>query len=153
MPLGSPPKAFNAEEFYKNNFNTKLSQKELQQYNQWIKEQSISKKRDMSNDHMDYDMQGYWKNSRDSVDSSGRGHFPDTYKKPNHPTFSDQSIYHNTPSNKGFIYQGGKWSEDGSTYTPSETMLRNTHSKEWLQEYMKKREPNTRLILPTLLGE
>lgn len=44
--------------------------------------------------------------------SNGNGHYPDTFKKPNHPTFSDESIYHleATP--------GGKWR--GNTYEPSE---------------------------------
>ncbi len=55
-----------------------------------------------------YDAQGFWKDGR-TVDS--RGHGTDLYKKPNHPTFSNQSQNHSwkTP--------GGVWGK--GTYTPS----------------------------------
>src|SRR6266853_2284502 len=41
--------------------------------------------------NLDYDMQGFHKYSPDFTPGSGQ-HFPDTYKKPNHPTFSNESI-------------------------------------------------------------
>lgn len=41
-------------------------------------------------------------------DSNGNGHYPDTFKKPNHPTFSDESIYHSEAT------PGGHWSEKNS---------------------------------------
>ena len=40
----------------------------------------------------DYDMRGLWKANPGAVPDA-RGHWPDTYKLPNHPTFSDQSQY------------------------------------------------------------
>ena len=38
----------------------------------------------------DYDLRGAF---ADGLDRDGRGHLPDTYKKPNHETFSDESQY------------------------------------------------------------
>lgn len=46
-------------------------------------------------------------------------HFPDTYKLPNHPTFSNESIYSRGP------IMGGSWVND-STFTPS-TVNRQYH--------------------------
>lgn len=40
-----------------------------------------------------YDYRGYWLNNRDADVSSPGFHFPDTWKQPHHPTFSDESIY------------------------------------------------------------
>lgn len=57
----------------------------------------------------DYDLRGAFKaNMRPDV---ATGHWPDTYKKPNHPTFSDQSQYA-----KDAPERAGKW--DGETYVP-----------------------------------
>lgn len=47
--------------------------------------------------------------------SNGSGHYPDTFKKPNHPTFSDESIYHSEAT------PGGRWR--GNTYEPSDYVL------------------------------
>ena len=47
--------------------------------------------------------------------SNGNGHYPDTFKKPNHPTFSDESIYHSEAT------PGGRWR--GNTYEPSDYVL------------------------------
>ena len=40
-----------------------------------------------------YDYRGYWLNNRDADVSSPDFHFPDTWKQPHHPTFSNESIY------------------------------------------------------------
>ena len=40
----------------------------------------------------DYDMRGLWKANPNATPDE-RGHWPDTFKLPNHPTFSNQSIY------------------------------------------------------------
>jgi len=130
-------------DFYANKFNTALTPEQLQQYQAWGEQQSTARGWNPAQDTADYDMQGYWlKNAATGKDS---GHFPDTYKKPNHPTFSDQSQYSGTPSPWGVPYQGGTWAEDGSSYTPSATMLKYTHSLSQLQKYMKQVEPNSLL--------
>lgn len=68
------------------------------------------KKRFAPNDSgMDYDLRGAFKAGLQP--SPENGHWPDTYKKPNHPTFSDQSIYA-----KDRPDLAGSWS--GETYVP-----------------------------------
>ena len=60
----------------------------------------------------DYDLRGAFK-ARVKPDPQ-TGHWPDTFKKPNHPTFSDQSQYARDP-NVG--YAAGRW--DGNDFIPS----------------------------------
>lgn len=58
-------------------------------------------------DKLDYDYYSFFKNK-------GQGniedHFPDTYKRPNHKTFSNESIY-STPENPGGQWNGEKFSK------------------------------------------
>ena len=57
-----------------------------------------------------YDYRGYWLNNRDADVSSPDFHFPDTWKQPHHPTFSDESIY--AKGHEGV----GHW--DGERFVP-----------------------------------
>lgn len=78
-----------------------------------------------------------------------RGHYFDTYKKPNHPTFSTGSIY-STPE-----HPGGVWAPDASgkmTYTPSQWMMKDQSRMADLQKYMVAKEPESALILPNMGG-
>lgn len=59
-----------------------------------------------SYDYLSFFMNKEHKNKEFNIEK----HFPDTYKRPNHPTFSDESIY-SIPENPG-----GHW--DGETYIP-----------------------------------
>ncbi len=70
-----------------------------------------------------------------------RGHTTDKFKKPNHPTFSDESQYSGQNGNVG-----GHWGDDG-TFTPSNTNL-TQHTSAELQQYFKQNEPDTKLVLP-----
>lgn len=89
----------------------------------------------------DYDMQGYFKANPDVMPNAEGQHYPDTYKKPNHPTFSDESIYHGVDGN-----QGGHWGqEDGKdTFTPGPTNMQNW-GKQGLQDYFQRVEPDVKL--------
>lgn len=71
------------------------------------------------------------------------GHWPDTYKLPNHITFSTDSKY----SKPG--QEGGSWSQvDGKWhYAPSAFVL-SQHPPEELQAYFSRNEPNSVLDLP-----
>ena len=74
-----------------NKHNTELAPEEKIQFEAWKKKSDINEW-----DQGSYDIQGYYKDQVlgqgfDAVDK--QGHRPDTYKKPNHPTFSDQSKY------------------------------------------------------------
>ena len=137
---------FNFEQHFADNYNTPLDDTNEQRFQTWLKAESERRQRDVAGDLADYDLRGYWANGG-YKDTSGQGHMPDTYKKPNHPTFSNQSKYHGTRSPWGVPYEGGTWAEDGSAYTPSKTMLRYTHPEPWLRRYMQDVEPGVRLNL------
>jgi hypothetical protein len=126
-----------------------LSEENERRFWAWIAAESQRRGRDISMDIADYDLRGYWLNGG-WKDISGKGHMPDTYKKPNHVTFSDQSKYHGAASPWGVPFRGGRWSQDGSSFTPSETMLRYTHSFDSLQNYMRKMEPGVKLNIDKL---
>jgi hypothetical protein len=70
----------------------------------------------------DYDYLGWASNG--GLDSAGQMkqdglHFPDTYKMPNHQTFSDQSIY----ANGGNKNLAGSWDESSNPYFNSANYL------------------------------
>lgn len=79
------------------------------------------------------------------VQPNANGHWPDTYKLPNHMTFSDESKYHSEAT------PGGHWEDLGNDkwkFTPSEHNLKQ-HSEEEMRKYFKDYEPDSELnILP-----
>ncbi len=119
---------------YTDQYNTELSPKEQSQYNQKFS----------PGDSYDYDMQGWFKANPDANPNEPGVHYPDTFKKPNHPTFSDESQYHGVDG-----FQGGSWGkENGKDYfIPGPTNLQN-HGAEGLQQYFKKTEPTIDLRMP-----
>lgn len=74
-----------------------------------------------------------------------RGHLPDTYKLPNHITFSTDSVYNDGGA--------GSWQKISGTwyFTPGPTNLKH-HSMEELRQYFRKHEPNSVLVDPTTPG-
>lgn len=132
-----------ADDWFKNRFNTKLSADDESKFSEWAKKSG----KDPDSETIDYDLRGAWKKS---AEIGGNGHMTDEFKKPNHPTFSDQSKYHGTSAPWGGSYVGGKWSEEnGKTrYQPSRTMLDKTHDVDRLKSYMEEREPGIELVLP-----
>lgn len=100
-------------------YKTILTPQEEQQFLKWYRMVAMMNRLDSNPDHPDhhYDYRGFWKNSseKDRLSMSLFGpnkHFPDTYKTPLHPTFSNESIYSNT------FTPGGHW--DGETFVDSE---------------------------------
>ena len=92
-------------------YETKLTADEEPAYAAW-------KARTSPNDSgQDYDLRGAFKAGLERAGPEAgidEGHFPDKFKKPTHPTFSDQSQYAaNAPS------KAGTW--DGDTYVPHKT--------------------------------
>jgi hypothetical protein len=120
-------------------YNTELTSEEQQQFKLWATNQN----RNISNEAYDYDIQGWWKNNKNvNLDD---GHLTDKFKKPNHPTFSDQSQYHNVDNNIG-----GTWKTlpNGSySFIPSKTNLEMFKEDE-LKDYFKRVEPGNILLLP-----
>lgn len=136
------------EDYFLENFNTKLSEKDEAAFLDWVKVLSENTKNDRMKDLLDYDLRGLWAKEHPAPTASG--HFVDTYKKPNHPTFSTQSMYHGTPAvGFGGNWEGGVWGREGNmdTFRPSQRMLQNTHDPRFLQDYFKRVEPNARLLL------
>lgn len=130
---------------YRASYNTPLSPADQAAFQAWTIGESARRGRDVTRDLEDYDLQGYWKDIG-KKDASSQGHMTDVYKKPNHPTFSDQSKYHNTPAPWGGKFVGGKWDDTG--YTPSPEMLAHTHNADELARYFKEAEPDMKLRLP-----
>ena len=122
---------------FSDRFNTKLSKKEEAEFLKWAEKHGKLK------DVFDYDLRGFWKNKEKFSENM---HGSDKYKKPNHPTFSDQSMYHGAMVADGIPIYGGTWGED--YYQPSATMLRFMQHPRFLQDYFKKVEPNMRLLIP-----
>lgn len=93
----------------------------------------------------DYDMRGYYLDNQDKIANSEGQHYPDTYKKPWHPTFSDESMYHGVAGN-----QGGTWGTDADgkdTFAPGPTNMK-LHGVLGLLDYFDKKEPDVTLLMP-----
>ena len=84
-------------------YNTQLTPQQEQQYQQWVQTLPINLRSDY-----DYDLRGAWLNG-DLPDQNY--HMTDKWKKPWHPTFSNESVY-STPQ-----APGGYW--DGEEFHPS----------------------------------
>lgn len=120
---------------FSDRYNTKLSHEEEAQFQKWAKMQGREK------DVYDYDIRGAWKELQTGkMSEDERGHLGDKYKKPNHPTFSDQSKYNGIDG-----YAGGTWSEENgkTVYRVSKS---NTMSKAQLKRYFERVEPDVILI-------
>lgn len=91
-------------------YDTKLSKDEESKYSEW--KSKLPKNLQYEGD---YDLRGLFKENP-KAEPSENLHFTDKYKKPNHRTFSNQSVYFN-PDTKRFA---GEWKEDGkkSIWTP-----------------------------------
>ena len=97
-------------------YTTKLTPKEEKEFKAWYNKVASYKGLNPDPDSPDqyYDYRGFWKNEdRDKIlTDNAEVHFFDTYKKPGHPTFSNQSKYSTDKT------PGGSWSlsEDGTYY-------------------------------------
>ena len=118
------------------NYNTPLSAQEEAAFQQWSRRlppnlQSVG----------DYDLRGAFKGNARGAEN---GHLPDTWKKPNHPTFSNESIYSGPSS------QGGQWIEKpggGWLFMASPDNLRY-RTQPALENYFRRVEPDSRMIPP-----
>jgi hypothetical protein len=106
------------EMMFKDKYNTELTKEEQKDFDKWVAKESKQQGRDIIMDKGAYDIQGFWK-SGDWKKRDADNHGTDTWKKPNHPTFSNQSKY----NGEGGWY-GGNWTEDAG-YQPSKQSLNN----------------------------
>lgn len=133
---------------FSNQYNTPIPSNRMQEFNNWVNMMKQKTGRDPLNDRYDYDVNGLFLSGQGLDD---RGHATDQFKKPNHITFSDQSIYHGKDGN-----YGGSWLEHPnpkdvkkpiSSYQPSVTNLR-FHSPQKMQSYFTAYEPDTMFLPP-----
>lgn len=118
-----------------NSFNTILNPGSELRFQSWLKQSGRTK------DLKDYDLRGWW--LTDVMQGGLGGHLTDTYKKPNHPTFSIESIYSND------IMKGGEWLQQGNKWQFKASPFNlKMQSKQELQSYFNKVEPGNELILP-----
>ena len=119
----------------KDQFNTELSPLEEMMFNKWLAEKSSLDKRDVSLDLPEYDWRGWWKEN--SGELTKGGHVTDKYKKPQHPTFSNDSMYHGVAG-----AEGGIWRKDdkGEFFKPGRS---NIPSR--VKEYLKINNENVRM--------
>lgn len=121
---------------FTNRYNTQLTPQEEKRF------QAFAKSLGQRGSTYDYDLRGAFKAG---AGQAANGHFPDTFKKPNHPTFSKDSKYSGVDG-----FQGGAWAKqpDGSwSFTPTQSMLQ-FHSPEELQNYFQRVEAGNKLVLP-----
>lgn len=124
-------------------YNTPLEPEKEAEFQKWME---VNPK--AQGDMADYDVRGAWKAGK--IPASGHG--PDDWKKPNHPTFSDESIYHGpaTPGGKWVqlepeskAHPAGVWKFQASPY--------NLHYRDAtaLQDYFNRVEAGNTLALPS----
>jgi hypothetical protein len=90
-------------------FDTDLTVEEDAAFRKWRAEQVRQGHIHPDDSGVDYDFRGAWKSG---LSQGEGGHWFDTFKKPNHPTFSDESQY--AP---GLRRRAGHWL--GDTYVRS----------------------------------
>lgn len=81
----------------------------------WYKKNTIEGLNNIEfSEDLDYDYFSFYKNNEHkNSEYNIKNHFPDTYKKTNHPTFSNESVY-STPSNPGGMWDNETFLEKGN---------------------------------------
>ncbi len=106
-------------------YDTKLSPEKESEFRAW------AVKRGIDRDLEDYDLRGAW--AANEVPDAGHG--TDRYKKPNHPTFSVESIY---AKDRG----AGRWEDGRFVAGPANLKYRDIGA---LVDYFDKYEPGVKL--------
>lgn len=117
-------------------YNTQLAAEDEAAFTAWAQQQQRLA------DLQDYDLRGFWKAGNGFAEN---GHGTDEFKKPNHPTFSNESMY---SGQDGYI--GGAWSQDGqgaNVFTPSSKNMEMWPEQD-LRNYFDQREPGVKLVIP-----
>lgn len=94
---------------------------------------------------VDYDLEAFYNSDNGQTVLSEGQHLPDTYKRPNHPTFSSGSIHSNEET------PGGEWFQDADknwVFRPTEWNVQNAGGIENLAEYFRQNDPNAILATP-----
>ena len=97
------------------------------------------------NDTKNYDLRGAWLKDPQSITKSG--HLSDEFKKPNHPTFSNESKY-STTTNPGGSWVPGK--QKSWSFTPSPKQISRAGGLAPFKKYFNQNEKgqNSGLVIP-----
>jgi hypothetical protein len=126
-------------------YQTQVAPEQAAAFNAYVANLARLQKRPVESvmrDVEDYDLQGAFQSG---FKPDARGHLGDRYKKPNHPTFSDQSQYHGVEGNVG-----GTWlrANGRDVFQAGPTNVQNMGGVQGLQDYFRKYEPGVQLVLP-----
>ena len=93
-------------------FDTPLSPPDEAAFQQWFAQNKQAGNIHPQDMGQDYDMRRAFKAG---IQPGADKHWPDTFKKPNHPTFSDESIYSSLVGTKPGHWEGDNFTPFGST--------------------------------------
>ena len=127
-----------AQPDYSDQYNTPIPEAKAQAYASWLAYASKTQHRDVGLDMYDYDIQGAWL----AGEAQDYGHMTDRFKKPNHPTFSNQSQYHKTSG-----CTGGVWLKTNGKDLYA-VFKDNMLTKAELAAYFRQVEPDAILLDP-----
>jgi hypothetical protein len=105
--------------FNPDNFNTPIPENRKAEYSAWAKNNVFDSGHDY--DYAGAFLAGYGR------DKDGNGHLPDTFKKPNHPTFSVESKY----ATGAYKKYAGSWSQNKAgeySFKPAKVTLKAVKS-------------------------
>jgi len=119
-------------------YDTTLKGDKIQGYRDWAN--ASGKNPEL--EEKDYDLRGFYLEHPEPMKPGEHG--IDKFKKPSHPTFSDESKYSGTGSARG-----GRWitKRDGTHFIPGPTNMRN-FTYQQLREYFENYEPEAHLDWP-----
>ena len=113
-------------------YETKLSKEEQDEFDEWFEQAKENGVILPDDNGEDYDFKGFWKDmvkdSDEGSDMTSETHFPDTYKKPNHETFSVDSKYAVGNMKK----YAGFW--DGEEFIPAKKKYKDRDAADILYE-------------------
>lgn len=135
-PAAAAPAA--APQDYGKKYNSVVDPKSAADFEAW----KSGLPADMDKSGKDYDLAGAF---NAGLTPEADGHLPDTYKKPNHPTFSNESVYSGKEDGVG-----GKWSKDEAgkwTFEASPDQLK-INKPDDIKSYFSTKERDSRLLLP-----
>lgn len=140
------------EDYFKESFNTPLSKQEQKDFDSFCDLALETHGKNIKADLPWYDMQG-WRKDIGRIEGLGESgaHFPDTYKKPSHPTFSTESKYHGAPSPyDGQPWLGGEWTtvQGIEAFRPSQHQLEHNMPADQLKRYFEAGYAPNAIILP-----
>lgn len=126
--------------FRTSEFDTKLDPEKEKEFRSW------AIKRGIDRDLEDYDLRGAWmaKAVPEPTTDGKKPHGTDLYKKPWHPTFSNESIY------AAKIPGAGRWEQGRFVVGPANLRYRSWQD---LSSYFQKHEPGVELDWTDIIAE